>query len=262
MRPSRAWIRPGQIGGNRREMSADTLGRLGLRANIRRAMDWGAVERAVGDMNARCLKYWGKAVKNASKTSIGRNSGKRTGGGRQGNPVLFVGGLYRDISGYGRGRPRPAGSPIKSWAPRRWFYNDIVDYYDSSRGTVVIGTYKTLPWLAQLHEFGGTVKQVAWRIGVRAATNAYQRSRGYGRQGRDSRGRFTNNLPQQNQYEYGAIRWEITRQGFRGSRNWERTTITRTARYPARPYMQGARRVIDTHAKANAAWRNQLRKSA
>lgn len=261
---SRAFIRPGMIGGNRREMSGDTLGRLKLRASIRgNFFDKPKVARLIGAMNARVLSMLGKDIKQEAKAGIGRGGGKVSAASRKrlgrGKPIEFVGGLYLDITGYSAGEPRPAGQPMKSWAPKKFMYNDIVNFYDPARVAAVIGTYKTKPWLAQLHQFGGTVKQTAWRIGVGAARNAYLRKRGNGRQGRDEKGRYTSALPQKNQYEYGALIWQIDKAGrFKNSRNWERTTITRMARYPARPYMAGSRRVEIAIQKANKKWKDQL----
>jgi len=263
---SRAFIRPGMVGGNRRAMSADTLGRLKLRASIHgNFFDRKKVARMIGRMNVNALSMLGKDIKQAAKAGIGRGKGKVTQAARRragrGKPVEFVGGLYLDITAYGSGTPRPAGQPIRSWAPRKWFYNDIVNFYDPGRGTAVIGTYKTAPWMAQLHQFGGVVKETAWRIGVGAARTAYLRSRGNGRQGRDEKGRFTNALPQANQYKYGALRWQVNKAGFRGSRNWERTTMTRMANYPARPYMQGSAKVDAAVRKANEKWKNILERN-
>jgi hypothetical protein len=265
---SRAFIRPGMVGGNRREMSAATLGRLQLRASIKGSfVDRPKISRMIGKMNARALGLLGRDVRQAAKQGIGRGSGKVTKAAKKrlgrGKPVEFVGGLYLDITAYGSGEPNPAGQPIKSWAPKRWFYKDIMYFYDpAGRGSVVIGTLKTKPWLAQLHQMGGTVKQTAWRIGVGAARNAYLRKQaGRSGAGRDASGRFTKGQslgPQRNQYEYGALQWVIDKGGFRYSRNWDKTTITRMARYPARPYMQGSKRVDEAVRKANEKWRNML----
>ena len=261
---SRAFIRPGMIGGNRREMSSATLGRLQLRASIRgNFFDKPKVARLIGKMNAKVLSNLGLNIKNAAKAGIGRGTGKISGAAKRragrGKPVEFVGGLYLDITAYGSGTPRPAGQPIRSWAPKKWFYNDIVDFYDPARGTAVIGTYKTKPWLTQLHQFGGVVKETAWRIGVGAARNAYLRNQSGGG-GRDSKGRFKKGSggPQKNQYQYGALQWVTNKGGFRYSRNWDKTTITRMARYPARPFMAGSKRVDEAVRKANEKWRNML----
>ena len=170
--------------------------------------------------------------------------------------VEFHGGLYKDLTMLASGKPRPPGKPIKSWAPKRFAYRDVMFYWDESRRSVVIGALKA-DWLGRLHEFGGTLKLTAYRIGVGAARNAFLRRKGYRRQGRDAQGRFTTNLPNRNQYEYGAILW--SHKGFRGSRNWERTTITKTARYPARPYMQGAAGVQKVVARARERFRDTLR---
>jgi hypothetical protein len=265
---SRAFIRPGMIGGNRREMSADTLGRLRLRASIRgNFFDRPKVAKMIGRMNAKVLSNLGHNIKQAAQKGIGQSPPKTSAAARKrmgrGKPIEFVGGLYLDITGYSSGEPRAAGKPIKSWSPRRWFYYDIMDFYDPARVTAVIGTYKTKPWLAQLHQMGGTVKKTAWRIGVGAARNAYLRkSAGRSGAGRDASGRFTKGQsfgPQKNQYEYGALIWQIDKAGrFKNSRNWERTTITRMARYPARPFMAGSKRVDAAVAKANEKWKNML----
>lgn len=265
---SRAFVRPGMIGGNRREMSSATLGRLKLRASIRGSFfDKPKVSRMIGKMNARVLSMLGKDIKQEAKAGIGRGGGKVSAASRKrlgrGKPVEFVGGLYLDITGYSAGEPRPAGQPMKSWAPKKFMYNDIVNFFDPARVTAVIGTYKTRPWLAQLHQMGGTVRQTAWRIGVGAARNAYLRkSAGRSGAGRDATGRFTKGQslgPQKNQYQYGALIWQIDKAGrFKNSRNWDRTTITRMARYPARPYMAGSRRVDIAIQKANKKWKDQL----
>jgi hypothetical protein len=264
---SRGFIRPGMIGGNRREMSGDTLGRLKLRASIRgNFFDKPKVARLIGKMNARVLSMLGKDIKQEAKAGIGRGGGKVSAASRKrlgrGKPIEVLGGLYLDITGYAAGEPRAAGQPIKSWAPKKWFYYDIMNFYDPARVTAVIGTYKTKPWLAQLHQMGGTVKQTAWRIGVGAARNAYLRKSAGSGAGRDATGRFTKGQslgPQRNQYEYGALIWQIDKAGrFKNSRNWERTTITRMARYPARPYMAGSRRVDIAIQKASKKWKGQL----
>lgn len=178
---------------------------------------------------------------------------------KAGQLVEFAGGLYRDLTMTGSGKPRPPGKPIKSWAPRRFVYNDI--FYYMSRGalgpTAVIGPAKAA-WLNRLHEFGGTLQLTAYRIGVRAARNRYLQQRGNGRQGRDEKGRFTTGLPQSNQFQGGAIIWANKR--MRNSRNWERTTMSKMARYPARPFMQGSAGVQKAAAKANEKFRNMLRK--
>jgi hypothetical protein len=264
---SRAFIRPGMVGGNRREMSAATLGRLQLRATIRgNFFDKPKATRLIGKMNARVLSLLGRDIMQEAKKGIGQTRPRTSAAARKrlgrGKPVEFVGGLYLDITAYGSGEPRAAGQPIKSWAPKRWFYKDIIYQLDPARMTAVIGTYKTKPWLAQLHQMGGTVKQTAWRIGVGAARNAYLRKQaGRSAAGRDASGRFTKGQslgPQRNQYEYGALQWVIDKGGFRYSRNWDKTTITRMARYPARPYMAGSKRVDAAVAKANEKWRNML----
>lgn len=268
-RASRAHIRPGQIGGNRRERSAEFSGRLQLQAKVKgNFFDRPKIRRMMDDMMRRSLSLAGRDVQQAAKKGIGNAAPKQTKAGKRavkaGAVVEFVGGLYQDLTMLSSGKPRPAGKPIKSWAPRRFVYNDI--YYYMSRGTfgptAVIGPAKAA-WLNRLHEFGGTLQLTAYRIGVGAARNAYlRRSAGRSGAGRDTKGRFTKGVslgPQKNQFEYGAIIWANKR--MRNSRKWERTTITKSARYPARPFMQGAAGVQKAAANANLKFRNMLRKA-
>ena len=265
-RRSRAFIRPGQIGGNRRERSTEYSARLRLQAKVKgNFFDRPKITRMFDDMTRRSLSLAGRDVQQAAKKGLGNAAPKQTKAGmravKAGAIVEFVGGLYKDLTMLDSGKPRPPGKPIKSWNPKRFVYRDILYYM--SRGTfgptAVIGPAKAA-WLNQLHEFGGTLTLTAYRIGVGAARNAYLRRRGYGRQGRDERGRFTTALPNRNQFEYGALIWANKR--MRHSRNWERTTMTKQARYPARPFMQGAAGVQKAAAKANEKFRNMLRRSA
>lgn len=265
-RVSRAFIRPGEIGGNRQVRSESFQARLRLQAKVKGAFfDRAKVRRMMDDMSRRSLSAAGRDVQQAARKGIGNSPPKQTKAGRRavkaGEVVEFVGGLYKDLTMVSSGKPRPPGKPVKSWAPKQFLYRDI--YYYMSRGvlgpTAVIGPAKAA-WLNRLHEFGGTLQLTAWRIGVGAARNAYLRKRGNGRQGRDSKGRFTTALPQKNQFDYGSILWANKRPRF--SRNWERTTMTKNARYPARPFMQGAAGVQKAAARANEKYRNALRRAA
>jgi len=222
------------------------------------------IKKMMDDMTRRSLSLAGRDVQQAAKKGIGNGPPKITKVSRKatkaGAVVEFAGGLYEDITTIGSGKPRAPGKPAKSWAPKRFLYNDIFWYM--SRGTfgptAVIGPAKA-PWLNRLHEFGGTVTLTAYRIGIGAAHNAWLRKRGNGRQGRDRKGRYTTALPQANQFEYGALYWADRRRRF--TRQWERTTMTRQARYPARPFMQGAAGVQKAAAKANEKFRNALRRA-
>jgi hypothetical protein len=51
--------------------------------------------------------------------------------------------------------PRP--DKVSSWAPTAFLRNDVQADYDPSTKSVVIGPSK-VPWLNQLHEFGGSVR--------------------------------------------------------------------------------------------------------
>lgn len=232
-----------------RVQSAEYQARLALRFTMRRGMfDVAGVRRTLGEAQFRALNKAGHDVREATKRAIGQRAPKKTKvwkkASKQGKLVEFVGGLYQDITPYGSGKPRAAGQPAKSWSPRRWLYRDVFDYYDQSTKSVVIGPAKA-PWLNQLHEFGGTLTLRAYRINVRAAYIARERRR---------KGRGVPRLPN-GQYNVGSLLW--TSRGFR-SRNWEATSITRQARYPARPYM-GSANVRKSLAKLPQYFRDKIR---
>ncbi len=246
-----------------RPRSAETQARLVLKARMKRQyFDTARVRKQLARANYEALRKAGLDVKEAAKRGIGQVAPARTKAGRKavkaGAIVEFVGGLYQDLTMMGSGKPRPAGKPIKSWAPKRFAYRDIRDIWDDGRKSIVIGA-ENAHWLARLHEFGGSLVLRAYRIGVGAARNAYLRRRGFRGQGRDERGRFTSNVARGNQYEYGALIW--SNKPLKSKRNWEATSITKVARYPARPYMQGAAGVQKVVARIRERFRNTLRKA-
>jgi hypothetical protein len=267
-RISRAFIRPGEIGGNRRVISDSTQAKLRLQLKVKgNFFDRPKIQRMMDDMTRRSLSLSGRDVQQAAKKGIGNAPPRQTKAGmravKAGAIVEFHGGLYKDLTMLNSGKPRPPGKPIKSWGPKRFVYNDI--FYYMGRGpfgpTAVIGPAKAA-WLNRLHEFGGTLQLTAWRIGVGAARNAYLRRSAGKKVGRDSRGRFLKGVslgPQRNQFDYGSIIW--LNKGMRNSRNWERTTISKMAHYPARPFMQGAAGVQKAAARANEKFRNMLRRA-
>ena len=205
---------------------------MALKFSIRKGFfDVPRVRRAIGEANFEALSKAGMDVRDAAKRAIGQRAPARTNRWRrtqrQNRPVEFLGGLYKDITPIGSGKPRAPGQPAKSWSPKRFLYRDIRYYYDFATRSVVIGPERA-PWLNQLHEFGGRLSLTAYRIGVRAAYIAAQRRR----KGKPIH-RLTNG-----ELDVGAVIW--THRGFRGGKNWDRTSITRQARYPARPYMGSA----------------------
>ena len=202
---------------------------MALKFSIRKGFfDVPRVRRAIGEANFEALSKAGMDVRDAAKRAIGQRAPARTNRwrrtSRQGRPVEFLGGLYKDITPYASGKPRAPGQPAKSWTPKRFLYRDIRYYYDFATKSVVIGPERAA-WLNQLHEFGGRLSLTAYRIGVRAAYIAAQRRR---------KGKPIHRLAN-GDLDVGAVIW--THKGFRGGKNWDRTSITRSARYPARPYM-------------------------
>ncbi len=231
----------------RRISSATAERRLGVIRVKAALFDMRRLSASIGRVNGKTLTLVGRDVQEAAKRGIGQVAPKLTGAGRRasraGEIQEITGGLYVDATRYGQGKPRQPGKPVKSWGPNRWMYRDIVAYMDSARGTVVVGPYKA-PWLNQLHEFGGTLVQTLYRQGVGTAYRALQEKRRTGKQPFDSNGRP----------ESGSIIW--SHRGFRHSRKWEKTTLTRSVNVPARPYMQGAAGVQRAMAKANRWFRD------
>lgn len=215
----------------------------GLRVTTRirsQFLDRGRFKAMFDDANQIALTRAGVRIRDGAKKGIGNaspNKPKKISRNAQLSALEeFDGGLYKDLSrNSGGGKPRPPGKPVKSWAPRRWIYNDIKYYWDSAAKAVVIGPYRT-PWLNRLHEFGGSEKLVGWVIGGPVARRAKSiRDRG-GRIPRRPDGGL----------ETGYIRWVAAGYGFKGLRvkggirAWKKTGTTKLVRYPARPFMQGS----------------------
>lgn len=228
--------------------------RLRFQAKVKSLfLDRPKVRRMIGAANQKSLMKAGMDLRQAARRGIGSAAPKQTKSGMRavgaGEVVEFQGGLYRDLTMMGSGKPRPAGKPIKSWSPKRFVYNDIMYYWEPNRRTVVIGPSRE-PWLNRLHEFGGQLRMTAYRLGVQTARSAYlfrhgsRREQAENRTGRD---------------RYGAIIWSP--RGLK-SRTWERTTITKIATYPARPFMQGAAGVQKKLLQIKERWKNALERAA
>jgi hypothetical protein len=192
--------------------------------------------------NYKALKFAGRDVWQAVKRGIGQAAPKQTAAGQRsvkaGELIEFANGLYRDITMMGRGKPRSAGKPIKSWSPKRFYYSSILTFWDGGRKSVVIGPYRGAQ-LANLHQFGGTLQLTAYRTGARDAYNA--------KQARDA-GKPIGRVP--------LIIWSHKRP--RNSRNWDKTTITKSARYPARPFMRGSAGVEKVIERIRLRFQNTL----
>jgi hypothetical protein len=189
-----------------------------------------AIKRLLGEANHKAMNRAGMDIHRASKDAIGPRSPKVTKGYIKKNHGKFLnvkGGLFHDLTPYGSGKPRPPGKPAKSWGERkndRWLYKSLKFHYDSSRRSVVVGPDRT-PWLARLHEFGGTQAQKLYITGHEAARRAKRQMRKNG---------FLNKLPN-GAPDVGSAMWARANR-VRGLRGWE-VAGYRTARYPARPFM-------------------------
>jgi hypothetical protein len=232
-------------------MKVKTSARIISAADMRKRIEKG---------NYKALHYAGRDVWQAAKRGIGQTSPARTKAGakavKAGAVVEMLGGLYRDLTMLGSGKARPAGKPIKSWTPKRFYYNSLLTFWDNGRKSVVIGPYRGAD-IAKLNQFGGTVTLTAYRIGVRKAGEAlrFRQAKEFNG-GRDSRGRFLKRETGGSAYDYGAILW--SQKGFRGMRNWERTSVTKRARYPARPFMRGSAQVERVIERIRERFRNTL----
>lgn len=203
---------------------------LKVRGNF---FDTPRLKRLLSDANREALSRCGVRIQMAAKRGIGQRAPARTKAWQmrtRGHAYEQInGGLYRNITPYNSGKPRPGGSPVKSWMPNRFLYRSLMFYWQQSSRSVIIGPDKA-PWLARLHEFGGAMRMQAYAIGVDQARIARRR--------RD-RGRpiptFANGMPRT-----GVLLWSS--RGIRTGGLWTRLGVSRTARYPARPYM-GSRSV-------------------
>ena len=189
-----------------------------------------AIKRLLGEANHKAMNRAGMDIWRASKTAIGPRPPKVTEGYKKANyNKLFSvkGGLFHDLTPYASGKPRRAGKPAKSWGGTnhdRWLYQSLKFHYDSSRRSVVVGADRT-PWLARLHEYGGTQAQKLYITGHEAARRAKRQM--------DKNG-FLNKLPN-GKPDVGSAMWARANR-VRGLRGWE-VAGYRTARYPARPFM-------------------------
>lgn len=203
-----------------------------------------AVVEAVGKANVKALSKAGLDIRQATKKAIGSRTPKVTNKWKKGQRRYYniKGGLYRDATP-NAAKPRPAGKPMKSWAPRRWTYYGIRFFYDKSRKSVVVGPDRTA-WLYRLHEFGGRLRQTAYAMGIEQAKLAALRKRK-----RKPIGTTANGLPRT-----GVILWSSRR--IRTGGLWKRIA-TRSARYPARPFM-GSQQVAKAVGKIREKFKGTL----
>ena len=228
----------------------DRTPRFQLTIKVREAsFDSEKVIKLLEKGNYEALRKIGLDLKEQAKRSIGQAAPARTKAGNKAAGakavVAYKQGLYRDMTIVSGGKPRPPGSPVKSWSPRRWMYNDIADYYDAASKSAVVGVYRS-PWLNQLHEFGGSLNLTMYRVGVGEARRAYASKKG--KKARDRAG--------SNGYVMGAVIWNHKAIQ---SRHWERTDTTKNARYPARPFMQHSPAMQKKLAKVHEKFKDALK---
>lgn len=235
-------IDPSFFGGKKSQPSRFTLK---VRGNF---FDKAKIKRLLDDANHKALSRCGVQVQYAARRGIGQRPPSRSKAWAKkigmGNARVIGDGLYRDITPYNSGKPRAAGSPVKSWNPKRFLYRSLMFYWEQSRKSVVIGPDKA-PWLARLHEFGGTQRLQAYAIGVDAARIAKKR-RDKGR----AVATYANGTP-----KMGAVLWSS--RSIRTGNLWTRLGVSRTVRYPARPYM-GSQSVKTQIGKLPEQFRNTI----
>jgi hypothetical protein len=210
--------------------------------------------------NYQALRFAARDVWQASKRGIGQAAPKQTAAGGKkvgaGAIVEIMGGLYRDLTMLSSGKPRSAGKPIKSWSPKRFLYNSLFSYWDNSKKSAVIGPYRGQE-LARLHQFGGTLRLVAYSTGARQAVQAKEEQIAKGKNGgRGPGGKFLPRKPVARKHEYGAIIWSHVTP--RNAKNWDRSSLTKSARYPARPFMRGSAGVEKVIQRIRLRFRNTL----
>lgn len=186
------------------------------------------MQRLLGRANAEALSKASRNIWQAAKKGIGNQAPARSKKWlrqlQRAQPLEINGGLYRDSTPYNSGKPRPAGQPVKSWAPRRLLYRSLRYYVDKRNSSAVIGP-EFIRWLVRLHEFGGRQRMRAYGLRPDLAEIAYKRRR---------RGRpiptWANGTP-----KLGTVLWTSRR--IRTGRLWTDLGRSRTVRYPARPFM-------------------------
>lgn len=198
---------------------------LKVRGNF---FDTPRLKRLLDDANREALSRCGVRIQMAAHRGIGQRAPARTkswANRMRGQSLEQInGGLYRNITPYNSGKPRAAGRPVLSWNPKRFLYKSIMFYWQQSSRSVIIGPDKA-PWLVRLHEFGGSMRMQAYAIGVDQARIARRR-----RDRGQPIAKFANGMPRT-----GVVLWSS--RGIRTGGLWTRLGVSRTARYPARPYM-------------------------
>jgi hypothetical protein len=227
--------------------SARLISAAGMRARIEKG-------------NYKALRFAARDVWQAAKRGIGQKEPKQTKAGEKkvgaGAVIEIMGGLYRDLTMLSSGKPRAAGKPIKSWSPKRFMYNSLFSYWDNSRKSAIIGPYRG-HGLARLHQFGGTLRLTAYSTGARQALQAKQESLARGQNGGRGRdGKFLARQKVARKNEYGAIIW--SHKTPRNAKNWDRTSLSKNARYPARPFMRGSAGVERVIERIRLRFRNTL----
>jgi hypothetical protein len=168
--------------------------------------NWNKAEltRLIGRASAAALQKAGLEVRKASQRQMVGGS-TRSGrkplakprwwkvGEKDGYPVVaFV-----------KKVPRP--DKVSSWAPQAFLRNDVQADFDPRSRSIVIGPSK-VPWLNQLHEFGGQVNvyvrhtrtPVMTFAGQKVPQNMMQMNRGGER--RDASGRFRKRIVSRGAY--------------------------------------------------------------
>jgi hypothetical protein len=153
------------------------------------------LKQLIGEAAAQALQKAGLQVRRSTQRGMVGGS-TRTGRTPRKTPVFRMYGEKDGLPVVGAIMQVARQDKVSTWSPRAWLRNDIESDWDQGSRSVVIGPSKT-PWLNQLHEFGGV--EHYW---VNASLH-YKTYRGVaipkkflanGKQGRDSRGRFTKRL--------------------------------------------------------------------
>jgi hypothetical protein len=153
------------------------------------------LKQLIGEAAAQALQKAGLQVRRSTQRGMVGGS-TRTGRTPRKTPVFRQYGEKDGLPVVGAIFEVARQDKVSTWSPRAWLRNDIETDWDHGSRSVVIGPSKT-PWLNQLHEFGGVEhywvaaslqhKYYKWH----AIPKKFLAS---GKQGRDSRGRFTKRL--------------------------------------------------------------------
>jgi hypothetical protein len=136
-------------------MAKKHTGFVGVKGGTKFNWNKSKLKQLVGEAAAQALQKAGLEVRRITQRGIAGGSTPSSGRTGRKNPVFRI---YGEKDGYpvvGAITQVPREDKLSTWAPKSFLRNDIQSDWDAGTKSVVVGPSK-VPWLNQLHEFGGT----------------------------------------------------------------------------------------------------------